>query len=160
MHQRAQEFRDRVADTYGISVEVQELPSGTKTAQDAADAIGCDLEQIVKSMAMSVGDDIILVLTSGPNRVDEARLASLLDVEESVVSPGDPNQVKDHLGWSIGGVPPIAHDESVDTYLDADLLEYDVVWAGAGTPKAVFSIDTEVLQQLTEAEVVDVFTTG
>lgn len=157
MHQRAQAFMDRVATEYDLQIEVMELPEGTKTAQDAADAISCSLGQIVKSMAMTVDDELILVLTSGPNRVDESALANALGVDQSTVGPADPDTVKETLGWSIGGVPPFAHETTVSTYLDPDLLEYDLVWAGAGTPYAVFSIEPDTLGSITDATVITTF---
>ncbi len=160
MHPRAAEFRDRVIEELGVDLEVHELPEGTRTAQDAADAAGCRLSQISKSMVMDVDDELVLVLTSGPNRVDEEALAEALGVEADTVAPASPDSVKETLGWSIGGVPPFVHDTAVETYIDPDLLEHKEVWSGAGTPKAVFPIDPASLKELTSATVIEVFTDG
>ncbi len=151
MHPRATEFIALVEERYGLEVDVLELPDGTKTAHDAAEAIGCDLAQIVKSMAMSVDENIVLVLTSGPNRVDEHALAASYEVDPTAVEPADPDRVKSVLGWSIGGIPPISHNTDVPTQIDPDLLDHEIVWAGAGTPNAVFGIEPPQLTSLTEA---------
>ncbi|MFW6448268.1 MAG: YbaK/EbsC family protein [Halobacteriota archaeon] len=160
MHPRASEFEARARAEVGFEPAVEELPEGTHTAADAAAAIGCELAQIVKSMAMDVDGELVLVLTSGPNRVDEAALAERAGVDPDAVGPADPDHVKATLGWSIGGVPPFAHDAPVEAIIDPDLLDHDEVWAGAGTPAAVFSIDPQTLRDLTGAEVADVFRAG
>ncbi len=160
MHPRAVEFRDRSREAVGFEPEILELPEGTHTAADAAEAIGCDLGQIVKSLIMAIDDDLWLVLTSGPNRVDEHQLATRVGVGTDAVNPADPDAVKEHLGWSIGGVPPFAHDRSIPALIDRDLLEHEEVWAGAGTPAAVFAIDPHRLERITEAETADVFDRG
>lgn len=160
MHPRAEEFRTRAHDEVGFEPAITELPEGTHTAADAAAAIGCDLEQIVKSLIMEVGDDLVLVLTGGPNRVDESRLATEFGVDPNEVGPADPDRVKDRLGWSIGGVPPFAHDRSIATLIDRDLLDHDEVWAGGGTPSVVFPIDPERLRALTDATEAAVFSRG
>ena len=157
MHPRAIEFGDRCQLEFDFKPTVEELPEGTRTAADAADAIGCQLKQIVKSMVMDVGDRLILVLTSGPARIDEHALADHLGIDAVDVSPADPDIVSNRLGWSIGGVPPFAHDEPVETLIDPVLLDQDEVWAGAGTPYAVFPIDPTRLQELTGATTVNVF---
>lgn len=156
MHPRARAFRDRVRDTFDIDVEVYELADGTKSAKDAADAVGCDLSQISKSMVMAVDGDLVLVLTSGPNRVDESALADQFGVDQATVAPADPAQIKVTLGWSIGGLPPFVHDTKIPTIIDPDLLDHDEVWSGAGTPNAVFPIGPETLSDLTDAKVADV----
>lgn len=153
MHPRAEAFQARVAERYDLDIEVLELPAGTRTAQDAADAIGCDRAQIVKSMAMAADDELMLILTSGVNRVDEPALADSVELNERAVRPADPDQIKSILGWSIGGVPPIGHDTEVPTRIDPELLDHETVWAGAGTPKAVFGIDSHRLQELSGATI-------
>lgn len=160
MHARAIEFKERAQSEVGYEPAVEELPEGTRSAADAATAIGCELAQIAKSMAMDVDGELVIALTSGSNRVDEIALAERLGVDPGSVGPADPDQVKTRLGWSIGGIPPFGHDRAVETLLDPDLLEHDEVWAGAGTPSAVFPIDPETLGRLTDAETVDAFRGG
>ncbi|MFP4590136.1 MAG: YbaK/EbsC family protein [Halobacteriales archaeon] len=160
MHPRATEFRARARTEVDFEPAVRELPEGTHTAADAAGAIGCELGQIVKSMVMDVDGELVIALTSGPNRVDEAALAERVGVGPDAVAPADPDHVKATLGWSIGGVPPFAHDHPVETLIDPDLLEHDEVWAGAGTPSAVFPIDPQTLREITGAELADVFREG
>ncbi|WP_135851235.1 YbaK/EbsC family protein [Halorussus salinus] len=156
MHERAEEFADRAAREYGFEVDVEEFPEGTKTAADAAEAVGCDVAQIASSIAMRADDRLVVVVTSGANRVSEAKLAGLLDLTESDVAMADAGEIKAALGWSIGGVPPFCHDADVPVYLDRTLTEFETVWAAAGTPEAVFPIDPETLRELSDAEVADV----
>lgn len=156
MHERAQEFAESASREYDFEVEVKEFPEGTKTAEDAAEAIGCDVAQIASSIAMRADDRLVVVVTSGANRVSEAKLADLLDLDESAVGMADAGEIKTVLGWSIGGVPPFCHDAEVPVYLDETLTEYETVWAAAGTPEAVFPIDPEELRELSGAGVADV----
>lgn len=156
MHSTVEEFVTEMAATHDFSVEPELFPEGTKTAADAASAVGCHIDQIVKSLVMEAGDELVLVLTSGGNRVDEQELASMLDVD--TVGSADPNRIKRELGWSIGGVPPCCHDRSIRTYYDPTLTEYDIVWAAAGTPDAVFAIAPDRLLAITDAEPTDAFT--
>lgn len=160
MHTRAREFRDRAGAEVGFDPEIVELPEGTHTARDAADAIGCSIAQIVKSLVMAVDDDLVVVLTSGPRRVDEGALPAAIGRPDAASGPADADAVKETLGWSIGGVPPFAHDRPVETYVDPTLLEHDRVWAGAGTPSAVFSIEPDRLVEITGATAVDAFVDG
>ncbi|NHN58751.1 MULTISPECIES: YbaK/EbsC family protein [Halorussus] len=156
MHRRAQEFADRAAREYDFEVDVEEFPEGTKTAADAADAVGCDVAQIASSIAMRADDRLVVVVTSGANRVSEAKLADLLDLDEADVEMADAGEIKAALGWSIGGVPPFCHDADVPVFLDETLAEFGTVWAAAGTPEAVFPIDPDRLQELSGAKAVDV----
>lgn len=157
MHPRSSEFRERAIRSVGFDPTIEELPEGTHTAVDAAEEIGCSLGQIVKSLVMRVDESLVLVLTSGPNRVDEVALAARFDADAATVGPADPDAVRETMGWSIGGVPPFAHEAAVPTLIDPDLLDHDEVWAGAGTPSSVFAIDPETLVELTEAVQADVF---
>ncbi len=152
MHPRTVEFRERAMDELGFEVDVHEFPEGTKTAADAAEAIGCDVAQIASSIAM-VADELVVVVTSGANRVSEQRLAEIRGTDPDAVGMADAGEVKDTLGWSIGGVPPFLHDAGVPVYLDETLTEFDTVWAAAGTPEAVFPISPERVRQLSGAEV-------
>ena len=157
MHPTAATFAERLRDTHGLEPEIREFPEGTKTARDAADAIGCELAQIVKSIVMTVGDDVVVVLTSGANRVDETALAGSFDVAPDAVTSASPDAVKAATGGSIGGVPPVLHERTLPVLADPLLFEYDAVWAAAGTPSAVFRLTPAQLERLAAPEVVDVF---
>ena len=139
----------------GITTEVREMPASTRSATEAAAAVGCDVAMIVKSLVFrSVdADEAILVLVSGGDRVDEVRLA---DVVGQAVQRADASFVRERTGYAIGGVPPLGHERPVATYMDEGLLAHDVVWAAAGTPNAVFSVAPHELARATEAEVVSV----
>jgi prolyl-tRNA editing enzyme YbaK/EbsC (Cys-tRNA(Pro) deacylase) len=156
MHPRSREFRRRAAEEFDFEVEVSEFPEGTKTAADAADAVGCDLAQIASAIAMRTGDRLVVVVTSGANRVDEHKLAALTDVDEADIGMADADAIKDALGWSIGGVPPFCHDTSIPVYMDETLTDFDTVWAAAGTPQALFPVDPTKLRTYADAEPVDV----
>lgn len=149
MHPRAEEFTAVAAETHGFTVDVHEFPEGTKTAADAADAVGCDVAQIAKSIVMSADGELLLVLTSGENRVDEDALA--VELGADTVESADPAEVRETLGWSIGGVPPFCHDTELETLFDTTLADYDEVWGAAGTPEAVFPIDPDRLRDLADA---------
>ncbi|MFP4627073.1 MAG: YbaK/EbsC family protein [Natronomonas sp.] len=158
MHQRAAEFAERAADECDIEIDVHEFPEGTKTAADAAEAIGCSVAQIASSLAFSVNGDLVVVVTSGANRVDEGKLAGLFDADPDAVEMADADRIKETLGWSIGGVPPFCHDATVPVYMDETLTEHEEVWAAAGTPAAVFPIDPDRLVDIAGATVADVAT--
>ncbi len=110
--------------------------------------------QIASSLVFDADGDLVVVVASGANHVDEDRLAAHLGVDD--VGMADPDAISDVVGWSIGGVPPICHDSEMPTLLDESLLAYDTVWAAAGTPSAVFPIDPDDLRRLAEATPVDV----
>ena len=156
MHARAAEFQRRAADAHGFEVEVHEFPEGTKTAADAARAIGCAVAQIASGIVLSAAGDLVVVVTSGANRVEEASVADHLDVDPGSVSMADADEIKATLGWAIGGVPPFCHDVDVPVLMDETLREYEEVWAAAGTPAAVFPIAPDRLRQLSGATVADV----
>jgi prolyl-tRNA editing enzyme YbaK/EbsC (Cys-tRNA(Pro) deacylase) len=151
---RAQQFQDLLAER-GLNLTVLELPDSTRTADDAARALGCKKSQIVKSLVFrAVADDRpIVVLASGPNRVNEATIARLVG---SPIVKGDADFVKDVTGFAIGGVPPLGHRQKVTLLLDEDLLALDEVWAAAGTPNAVFKIAGGLRDILPEHQVVSV----
>jgi len=156
MHPRAEEFRKRAAGEHGFEVDVHEFPEGTKTAADAAEAVGCDVEQIASGIVLSADGGLVVVVTSGANRVDTSRVAALLGVDDGAVSMGDADEIKTTLGWSIGGVPPFCHEADVPVFMDETLTRHGEVWAAAGTPEAVFPIDPERLRELSEATVASV----
>jgi len=154
MHDRAEEFAERASREYDFAVDVEEFPEGTKTAEDAAEAVGCDVAQIASSIAMRADDALVVVVTSGANRVDADAVADLLDADS--VEMADAGEIKSVLGWSIGGVPPFCHDSDVPTLMDETLTAFDTVWAAAGTPEAVFPIAPDELEALSEADVANV----
>jgi len=155
MHPRAAEFKERAREELGFEVDVHEFPEGTKTAADAAEAVGCDVAQIASAIALTA-DELVVVITSGANRVSERRLAELRGVGPDAVGMADADEIKATLGWSIGGVPPFLHETAVPVYLDETLTGYDTVWAAAGTPEAVFPIHPDRLLELSGAEVATV----
>lgn len=156
MHERAEAFRDCARQEYDFDPDVVEFPEGTKTAADAAAAIGCSEAQIASSLAFDVDGDLVVCVTSGANRVREAALADHLDAPADAVAMADPERVREALGWAIGGVPPLCHETSVPLLMDRSLLAYETVWAAAGTPSAVFPIDPETLRSMTDAVEIDV----
>ena len=123
---------------------VREFPAGTRTAADAAAAIGCEVGAICKSLVFRVGDEPLLVIASGANRVDERRLGAV---------KADAAFVREQTGFAIGGVPPYGHARPLRTILDEDLLAYETVWAAAGSPTSVFPIAPEELVRRTGASV-------
>ncbi|MFB6360572.1 MAG: YbaK/EbsC family protein [Halobacteriales archaeon] len=150
MHQRAEEFARAARERYGYDVEVHEFPEGTKTAADAADAIGCSVSQIASSLVFIADEDPVIVVTSGANRVDESRLAAKLGAAS--VRMAEPDEAREATGWSIGGVPPFCHDQELRVLVDDTLLGHEEVWAAAGTPKGVFPIDPDRLVEIANAE--------
>jgi prolyl-tRNA editing enzyme YbaK/EbsC (Cys-tRNA(Pro) deacylase) len=148
----------RVADAaraLGIDISVREMAESTRTAEEAAAACGVTVGQIVKSLVFSGADSgkPYLLLVSGSNRVNEKGVARHLG--EKLKRP-DAHAVRDLTGYAIGGIPPFGHATPLVTYVDEDLLQYDVVWAAAGTPKAVFSVAPVKLRDATGAMVIDV----
>ena len=141
------------ASVLGHPVEVRTFPEGTKTAHDAARAIGCEVGQIVKSLVFMADERPLLALTSGANRVDVGRLAELAGVRE--VRRATPEEARTATGFAVGGTPPFGHPERVRTYLDRDLLAFEEVWAAAGSPDSVFGTTPEELRGTALAEVVD-----
>ncbi|WP_073310730.1 YbaK/EbsC family protein [Halobaculum gomorrense] len=155
MHTSAARFAERVGDEYGFEAAIEEFLEGTKTAADAAEAVGCSIAQIVKSLVFAADGEVIVMLTVGHNCVDTDGLASELGVD--TVRTADPREVKEATGWSIGGVPPFGHESSVPTYLDESLLAHDRIWAAAGTPDAVFALTPDALCRIADPEPVEAF---
>src|SRR6266851_1423821 len=135
-------------------VAIKEFSDSTATAADAAAAIGTSVERIVKSLIFMAGDRPILVMASGQNRVDVAKLTEL--VGDGPIKRAIAEQVRRATSFAIGGVPPVGHAEQLATYIDHDLLRYDEVWAAAGTPNSVFPIDPQTLVRITSGQVVNV----
>ena len=137
----------------GLGAEVMEFPKSTRTAVEAAAAIGTTVGQIAKSLVFMAGDEPVLVIASGANRVDVEKVHRLLG--EKIIRP-DAETVKRVTGFSIGGVPPVGHRERLRTLVDEDLLNFTVVYAAAGTPNAVFAVSPTDLVGITEAEVANI----
>lgn len=136
----------------GVQARIQEFSGSTRTAQEAADAIGTGVGQIVKSLVFLAGETPVLALVSGSNQLDTLRLGSLTG---SRIGRADASAVRAATGYAIGGVPPAGFPTTIATYIDRDLAQYDVVWAAAGTPRHVFPITPADLQRLTGGKVVD-----
>lgn len=151
---RAQKVQGALADL-GFAFRVVELPDSTRTAREAAQAVGCRVEQIVKSLVfkgMNTGQPV-LVLVSGANRANEKKLKSLVG---EPIEKADADFVRQRTGFSIGGVPPVGHSERMLTFIDEDLLMHEEVWAAAGTPHAVFKCLPADLSTMTDGKVINV----
>ncbi len=154
MHPSAQKVAD-AARALGLNVEIVEFEETTRTAQDAANTIGCQVAQIVKSLLFIVDGQPVMALVSGVNRLDERKLAALRGVGRKQVERADADTAKAATGFSIGGVPPFGHTSRLPVYVDEDLTHFDVVWAAAGTPFAVFAITPAELVRASQATVAD-----
>jgi prolyl-tRNA editing enzyme YbaK/EbsC (Cys-tRNA(Pro) deacylase) len=144
---------EEAATAAGLSLEITRFPQGTRTASDAARAIGCEVGQIVKSLVFVADGQPFVALTSGANRADAGRLAELLGVQ--AVRRADPEEAREATGYAIGGTPPFGHPRGLGILVDRDLLSYGVVWAAAGTPDSVFPITPEALLRATKGQVAD-----
>ncbi len=150
MADAVQRFRD-AAGALGFSPEIRTMEQSTHTAEDAAAAVGCDVGAIVKSLVFLANNEPLLVLVSGPNRVNTEKLGAELD---ALITKSDAKRVKEATGYSIGGVPPFGHSTQLRTVIDPDLLCHDELWAAAGSATAVFPIVPDSLVELTRGEVV------
>ncbi len=148
LHPSAQRVAD-AASAGGHVISVIEYPEGTRTAEDAAAAVGCSVDQIVKSMIFDADGELVLALTSGAHLVDAAALAALAGV--GTCGRANADQVRAVTGFAIGGVPPFGHENPVRTWIDPHLLTFGEVWAAAGTPRHVFAIVPEALARLAGA---------
>ena len=148
----AQKIQD-LLNSLGYNYIVIEHAESTRTAQEAADRAGCELGQIVKSLIFKGKESgkPILVLTSGANRVDEKRISGYAGEH---IGRADADFVRAVTGFAIGGVPPVGHVQKMETYLDEDFLQYQTIWAAAGTPNAIFELKTEDLQKMTGGKIV------
>ncbi len=139
----------------GLALKVVELAASTRTAQEAADSIGCTVAQIIKSLIFKTKETgkAILVLASGINRVNEKLVETHLG--EKLVK-ADADFTREVTGFAIGGIPPVGHKQAIETFIDQDLLKYDELWAAAGTPHAVFSLKSSDLVNLTDGKVISI----
>lgn len=136
----------------GVDIEIREFPDSTRTAADAARAVGTSVGQIVKSLVFMAGGRPVMALVSGSNRLDLDRLAALTGAP---VSKADAEAVRAATGYAIGGVPPFGFPAPIPTYIDRDLLGHENIWAAAGTPHHVFEITPAELVRLTAGTVTD-----
>jgi prolyl-tRNA editing enzyme YbaK/EbsC (Cys-tRNA(Pro) deacylase) len=150
----AQRVQDALT-ALGVASQVVELPASTRSAAEAAQAIGCRVEQIAKSLVFRglSTDRPVHAIVSGANRVDEERPGELI---AEVVAKVDADYVRRRTGFAIGGVPPVGHVESLVCLIDEDLFQYHAIWAAAGTPRAVFRLTPVDLQRITGGRVVSV----
>ena len=150
----AQKVQDALS-SLGYNYEVIEFSESTRTALEAAERVSCEVGQIVKSLIFQgkTSEKPILILTSGANQVDVKRMKAHA---EEKIGRADPAFVREWTEYAIGGIPPLGHLNPIDTYIDEDLLQYEKVWAAAGTPNAVFEMDADQLKKMTGGKVVAV----
>ena len=150
----AQSVQDALIEL-GLTLQVIELPDSTRSAAEAAETIGCSVGQIAKSLIFKtkLTEKPVLVIASGPNRVDEKKIGTLLGEE---IGKADADFVRQHTGFTIGRVPPVGHTRPITTFIDQDLLAFDEIWAAAGTQNAVFRLTGDDLVRATGGQVVEV----
>jgi len=146
--QKVQEYLRGV----GVEAQVKEMPAATRTAKEAAQAIGCSVAHMAKSIVCRTAQSgrAVLVIVSGANRVNEHRMSELIGER---IGKATPEFVRESTGFGIGGVPPVGHCHPVETWIDRDLLQFDIIWAAAGTPFTVFSIRPNQLQSITAGKI-------
>ena len=142
-------------ESKGVDTQVIELPQSTRTAAEAARAVGCEVAHIAKSLVFRAAKTgrSILVIASGSNRVDEGGIARLIS---EPVEKAPPEFVREKTGYAIGGVPPVAHAHEPVVFIDRDLQAYPTIWAAAGTPRTVFRITPKELVEVTGGRVIEV----
>lgn len=157
---KAAQVVQNVLQNHGLVCQVKEFSSSTRTAQDAAASIGCDVAQIIKSLIFKTADSHqpVLVLVSGPNRVNEKVIESY--VGEKIMK-ADADFVRDVTGFAIGGVPPIGHKQQIDlVFVDQDLLSFDNIWAAAGTPNSVFNLSSKDFVKIISGKIINLNVKG
>lgn len=149
----AQRVQDALA-ARGFALEVVEMPASTRTSAEAAEAVGCAVGQIAKSLVFRAArsDRPVLVIASGANRVDVKKVEAVLG---EPIGRADADFVRARTGFVIGGVPPVGHAEAMPVLIDRDLLAFDEIWAAAGTPNAVFRLAPDQLVALTGGTVAE-----
>ena len=130
-------------DAASLACEIRTLPGSTRTAVEAAEAVGCSVAEIAKSLVFRAGDGGVVAIMSGDNRLDPEKLAAVLG---KPVGRADADFVRATTGFAIGGVPPLGHATPVDVFMDADLFRFDRIWAAAGSPYAVFAVEPDRLR--------------
>ena len=154
MHSSAEKFQT-AALALGYTLNILEYPAGTRTAEDAANAIGCAVGQIVKSLCFTVNGTPVIALVSGDNMLDVKKIGTLMGVSKKKIKRANAETVKAATGYTIGGVPPFGHSTQMTTFIDTHLTTFPVIWAAAGTPHAVFECDATMLQQATGGTIAD-----
>jgi prolyl-tRNA editing enzyme YbaK/EbsC (Cys-tRNA(Pro) deacylase) len=139
---------------HGLDIAVRELPQSTRTASQAAQAIGCDLGAIVKSLLFLADGKPVLVLVAGDRRADPILLRTVLGAGQVAMANAD--RVRAETGFTIGGVPPVGHSRPLQVHIDRSLSRFETVWAAAGGPNAVFPIQYTTLVRITAGQVADV----
>jgi len=140
---------------HGLACQVLNMKETTRSAQDAANSVGCRVEQIVKSLVFMTKKTKkpILIIASGANRVNTKKIRDILS---EPVKMADPDFVRAKTGFAIGGVPPLGHSNPLETFIDEDLLKYTEIWAAAGTSNTLFKLSPDDLQKITEGQVISV----
>lgn len=141
-------------DALGLEAQVVRLPDSTRTAPEAARAVGCEVGAIAKSLLFMADSKPLLVICGGDRRVDTARVAAAVGAQQVEMAPA--SEVRRVTGYAIGGVPPIGHSERLRTLMDKDLLRWPVVFAAAGAHDSLFSVDPQRLAQVSGAQVVEI----
>ena len=144
-----------VLNAHGVACQVVEMKQTTRSAQQAAEAVGCRVGQIAKSLIFKGKQthQPVLVIASGPNRVNEKKVSRIIC---EPLAKADADFVRESTGFSIGGVPPVGHRKPLKTFIDEDLLKFKEIWAAAGTPNAVFKLTPEELKKITHGQVISV----
>ncbi|MEK7809091.1 MAG: YbaK/EbsC family protein [Chloroflexota bacterium] len=152
----AQKVQDTL-QSLGFNLQVIEFEQTTRTSVEAAQAVGCEVGQIAKSLIFKgkQSGKAILIIASGANRVDEKKIKSILG--EKVEKP-DADFVREQTGFVIGGVPPVGHTQKLETLIDEDLLKFDEIWGAAGTPNAVFKLAPQELVKMTGGKIANIKT--
>ena len=135
-----------------LACDIRTLPDSTRTAVEAAGAVGCSVSEIAKSLVFRAGDRAVVAIMSGDNRLDPARLAAAIGEE---VRRADADFVRAATGFAIGGVPPLGHATPVDVFMDGDLFRFDEIWAAAGSPYSVFAVEPARLREASGATVME-----
>ena len=135
-----------------LACDIRTLPDSTRTAVEAAAAVGCSVGEIAKSLVFRAGDRAVVAIMSGDNRLDPARLAAAIGEE---VRRADADFVRAATGFAIGGVPPLGHATPVDVFMDGDLFRFDEIWAAAGSPYSVFAVEPARLREASGATVIE-----
>ena len=146
------------ASDAGLQIEIERFPAGTRTAADAARAVGCDVAQIVKSLVFMADGEPVLALLSGADRLDTELLAAAVGASQVRRATGE--EVRTATGYAIGGVPPLGHVQPLTVVMDRRLLAFDEVWAAAGLPDAVFRVAPHELLRAAGATAADIAETG
>lgn len=150
MSTSSQNFKE-VLRKLNLDCDVVEFPNATRTAAEAATAIGCSVDQIAKSIVFRTGDKAILVIASGKNRINEEKIGQLISGK---IEKADAEFVRQKTGYVIGGVPPFGHIQKLVTFVDEDLFKFKEIWAAAGYPNAVFKLTPQQLLKVIKARVV------